>query len=244
MRVEQQSGFILHSRAWRETSLLLECLTREHGRVGLVARGVRRERARIPRALLQPLVALNLGWSGRGELATLNGIEADGQMPAMAGQALLCALYVNELVLRLTLRHDPQPQLYDAYAQTLARLAGDEPSAWTLRRFERDLLTQLGYAPAFDQDGSDGSQLNPAADYGYRDDFGFVPWSAGAGPKIGGATLLAFAADRMPEAKALPALRRLMRYLIAKQLDGKELQAWSMMGSVRQIAGVSKISSG
>lgn len=240
MRVEQQSAFILHARAWRETSLLLECLTREHGRVGLVARGVRRERTRIPRALLQPLVSLNLGWSGRGELATLNGIEADGLMPALAGQALLCALYVNELVLRLTLRHDPQPALYDAYVQTLARLADGEPSAWTLRRFERDLLTQLGYAPAFDLDGSSTTQVDPALDYGYRDDFGFVPWRhVGSGPKITGATLLAFASDCMPESKALPALRRLMRHLIARQLDGKELQAWKMMGSVRQTGAAS-----
>jgi DNA repair protein RecO (recombination protein O) len=235
VRVEQQSGFILHARAWRETSLLLECLTREHGRVGLVARGVRRERTKIPRALLQPLVSLNLGWTGRGELATLTGIEADGQMSPLVGQALLCALYVNELVLRLTLRHDPQPQLYDAYAQAITRLAGDASSAWTLRRFERDLLTQLGYAPAFDLDGASNAELDPAMDYGYRDDFGFVPWKgAGSGMKISGATLLAFASDRMPETKALPALRRLMRHLIAKQLDGKELQAWSMMGSVRQ----------
>lgn len=236
MRVEQQPCFILHSRAYRETSVLLECLTPDHGRIGLVARGVRRERSRVPRALLQPLAALNIGWTGRGELATLIAVEAAGPALPITGEALLCALYINELVLRLTLRHDPHPEVYDDYSRTLARLAGDDPPSWTLRRFERDLLAQLGHAPAFDIDALLSSALDPALDYGYRQEFGLVPWTEiRSGPKVRGATLLAFAVDEMPATSELPALRRLMRRLIANQLDGRELQAWSMMGAARQV---------
>ena len=40
MRYAAQPAFVLHTRAWRETSLLVEVLTYEHGRVGLIARGV------------------------------------------------------------------------------------------------------------------------------------------------------------------------------------------------------------
>ena len=76
MRAEQQPAFILHARAWRETSLLLECFTRDFGRIGLVARGVRKERSRLPRALLQPLTPVSVGWSGAGELATLIRLSA------------------------------------------------------------------------------------------------------------------------------------------------------------------------
>src|SRR5512141_639785 len=137
MRFEQQSAFILHGRAYRETSLLLECFTREHGRIGLVARGVRKERSRIPRALLQPLTPVCVGWSGSGELATLTAVEARAAPVTLIGEALLCGLYLNELVLRMTMRMDPQSDLFDSYERTLDRLSGAESHAWTLRRFER-----------------------------------------------------------------------------------------------------------
>src|SRR3954466_16278034 len=100
MRVEQQPCFILHGRPYRETSLLLEVLSRDHGRVGLVARGVRSARSRTPRALLQPLTPLNLAWTGRGELATLTAAELASAAAALAGEALLWGLYLNNRALR------------------------------------------------------------------------------------------------------------------------------------------------
>ena len=84
-RVEAQPAFVLHARAWRETSLLLDVLSRDHGRIGLVARGVRSARSRTPRSLLQPFAPLQLGWSGRGELSTLNSAEAAGAALPLSG---------------------------------------------------------------------------------------------------------------------------------------------------------------
>jgi DNA repair protein RecO (recombination protein O) len=231
MRIDHQPAFILHARAYRETSLLLECLTRDHGRVGLVARGVRRERARIPRALLQPLVPIGLGWNGRGELATLTQVEATGPVLDLAGDTLLCALYLNELVLRITPRQDPHPQLFDDYEETLARLARGEPQAWTLRRFERDLLAHLGYGLVLDVEGDGGMPLDPARDYAYRHEHGPTPWrDARDGVRLRGAALLALARDEIPDNEYLPSLRRLMRAVIAAHLDGGELRSWSMLG--------------
>ena len=230
MRIEQQPAFVLHSRAYRETSLLLECLTRDHGRVGLVARGMRRERARTPRALLQPLVPVRLGWSGRGELAALTQIEATAPGFDLSGDALLCALYLNELVLRITPRQDPHPDLFDDYAETLARLARGEPQAWTLRRFERDLLAHLGYALVLDVEGDGGAALDPQRDYAYRHEHGPIPWQhARDGVRLRGAALLALAHDEMPANEYLAPLRRLMRAVIAAHLDGGELRSWSML---------------
>src|SRR3546814_8782098 len=48
-------AYVLHARAWRETSLLLELLTEHHGRIGLVARGVQGPKKHVLRAALQPL---------------------------------------------------------------------------------------------------------------------------------------------------------------------------------------------
>ena len=230
MRVEGQPAFILHSRPYRETSLLVECLTRDHGRVGLVARGVRRERTRVPRAALQPLTPVQLGWNGRGELATLSHVEPVAASFDIQGDALLCALYLNELVLRLTPRQDPHPRIFADYLQTLSRLARGESLAWTLRRFERDLLAQLGYGLVLDVDGDCGAPVVADNDYGYRHEYGPVPWAAaGAGVRLRGTALLALANDEAPGDDDLAALRRLMRSAIAQHLNGVDLRAWSVL---------------
>jgi DNA repair protein RecO (recombination protein O) len=230
MRVEGQPAFILHTRAYRETSLLLDCLTRDHGRVGLVVRGVRRERSRTPRALLQPLIPLQLGWSGRGELATLTQIDAAGAGFDLQGDALLCALYLNELVLRLTPRHEAHPDIFTDYLQTLARLTRGEPQAWTLRRFERDLLAHLGYGLVLDSEGDSGVPIAADQDYCYRHEHGPAPWrDSRDGIRLRGSALLALAQDVEPAREDLPALRKLLRALVAVHLDGIELRAWSML---------------
>jgi DNA repair protein RecO (recombination protein O) len=234
MRIEHQPAFVLHARAYRETSLLLECLTQDYGRVGLVARGVRRERSRTPRALLQPLIPIRLGWSGRGELATLTQVEAAASGVSLAGDALLCALYLNELVLRLTARQDAHPRLFADYAETLSRLETDATPAWTLRRFERDLLAHLGYGLVLDVEGDSGLPLDPAAGYAYRHEQGPVPWrDPRDGLRVRGAALLALAQDVMPASEDLPPLRRLMRAAISAHLEGGELRAWSMLGELK-----------
>jgi DNA repair protein RecO (recombination protein O) len=232
MRVEQQPGFVLHARAWRETSLLLEVLSRDHGRVGLVARGVRSARTRTPRALLQPLVPLSLSWSGQGELATLAAVEATGSPLALGGEALLCGLYLNELVARLLPRNDPHPDVFAAYGDTLERLRTSAALSWSLRRFERDLLADLGYGMVLEHEADLDVPLDPAGDYAYRFDAGPVPWRGSAdGLKLRGRALLALAADQEPDAEDLTALRRLLRALIAHHLDGPGLRAWSLFAS-------------
>lgn len=234
MRVEQQPGFVLHARAWRETSLLLEVLSRDHGRVGLVARGVRGARARTARSVLQPLTPLSLSWTGAGELATLSSAEAAGAPLALSGESLLCALYLNELVTRLLPRNDALPQVFDDYAQAVSRLAQAQPPAWTLRRFERDLLGNLGYGVVLDSEAESGLPLRADGSYAYRADAGPVPWHGVAdGLRMRGSALLALAADQVPDAEDMQALRRLMRALIAHHLDGVPLRAWALFGSAR-----------
>jgi DNA repair protein RecO (recombination protein O) len=227
-RVEAQPAFVLHARAWRETSMLLDVLSRDHGRIGLVARGVRSARSRTPRSLLQPFAPLSVGWSGRGELATLNTAEAAGAALPLAGEALLCALYLNELVVRLAPRNDPQPDMFAAYLGTLTRLAQGDSPAWALRRFERDLLGQLGYGLLLDAEADTGEPLEATGEYAYFLEQGPVRWhGVGDGLKLRGSALLALANDTRPEVEDLTSLRRLLRALIAQRLDGGSLKAWS-----------------
>ncbi|MGN6519224.1 MAG: DNA repair protein RecO [Dokdonella sp.] len=226
MRVDQQPGYILHARPYRETSLLLDVFTRDHGRVGLVARGVRRERSRLSRGVLQPLQPLLLDWVARGELGTLIAAEVASAPFAFDGETLFSAMYLNELVQRLCARNDAHPLAFVAYAQCLARLANAEPAGWTLRRFERELLADLGYALVLDRDAA-GEPLLPQQDYAYDPEAGARSANIDArAPRVSGAALLAFGADRMPDATQQAQLRRLMRSVIRHHLGG-ELNAWT-----------------
>lgn len=209
--------------------MLLECLTRDYGRVGVVARGVRSQRGQMQRSQLEPfqLLALNLQW--RGELATLRGAEMTAHPLRLVGDAGLAGLYVNELVVRLTERQDPHAALYDTYAHTLQRLAAEASLSWQLRRFERDLLAALGYALQLDSEADSGEPLDPHAFYSYRPEYGPVRCGVNDSHAVRGSDLLALLEDRMPEAHGLSALRNLMRELIRFHLGGVELRAWRVL---------------
>lgn len=236
MRVESQPAYVLHVRAWRETSLLLEAFTREFGRVGLVARGVRGARARLSRSALEPLQALRLDWAGRGELQTLTAAEPVGHPHAFRGDALLSAMYANELLVRLTARNDPHPRLFDRYAALLDGLAEAPSLAWCLRCFERDLLAAIGYALQLETAADTGEPIDPARVYDYLPEEG--PVSAGEHPGslcVHGSALLALAAGRPPGVEDLGALRRLMRRVIGIHVGDRGLQSWRVLaGTLRQ----------
>jgi DNA repair protein RecO (recombination protein O) len=229
MLIEQQPAFVLHTRPYRETSLLLECLSRDHGRLGIVARGVRSQRGRMQRSQLEPFQPLLLDLQIRGELATLRAAEPAGPPLRLPGDAGLAGLYINELVVRLTERQDPHPSLYDAYARTLVRMTQEPSLAWQLRRFERDLLAALGYALQLEGDADSGEPLQADALYLYRPEHGPVRCRAGESHAIRGSDLRLLQEDRMPDAQGLHALRGMMRELIRFHLGGVELRAWRVL---------------
>ena len=105
----QDRAFVLHTRRYRENSLLVEALTREHGRVGLVAR-VGSGRRRPAKEALQAFRPLLVLWQGRGELQSLTHWEATDSWPPLHGERLLSGLYLNELVIRLTGRGEGDPR--------------------------------------------------------------------------------------------------------------------------------------
>lgn len=154
-RVDGQSAFILLRRAYRESSLLIETLTADHGRVALVARGARGTARRG--GALALLQHYRLSWVRRGELGTLTGAEAIETPKALRGERLIWMWYANELLMRALARDDPHADIYTAYVAMLDALsarpsdsapanAGVEEAA--LRRFEWQLLCALGYQPA------------------------------------------------------------------------------------------------
>ena len=162
-KIDRQSAYILHARPYRETSLLLEVLTPDHGRLGLVARGARRPRAEL-RGLLLPFQPLSLSWFGKNEVRTLHAADWQGGVPQLAGRSLICGFYLNELLLRLIPREDPQPGIWRIYDRAVRGLAQNAPVAALLRAFELDLIRSLGYAPELERD-ADGAPIEPGRLY-------------------------------------------------------------------------------
>jgi DNA repair protein RecO (recombination protein O) len=234
LRVELEPAYVLHHRPFRDTSVLLEVLARDHGRVGLVARGARGPRSRL-RGMLQPFRPLLLSWQLRGELGTLTGAEPDGVAvaPPKGGDGLLALFYLNELLLRLTARLDPHRELYDVYAGTVSRLTAGEPVAPALRRFEKRLLDLLGYGPDLARDDA-GRPLEAGASYRYDPALGLAACRPDAAGAMLGASLLALAEDRLAGARALSDARRLLRAALEAHLDGRPLKTREMLGKLRR----------
>lgn len=236
MRLSDEPAFVLHARAWRETSLLVEVLSANHGRIGLVARGVRGARRHPLRAALQPLQSIRLDAVQQGGLAQLRSAEALDAAPRLIGDAMLAGFYINELAMRLTPRGEPQPELFVAYAVTRERLRAEAPLAWTLRRFERDLLEALGVGFDWSQDG-EGDPIDPAARYRVDPEQGpqRVLSDRGHGDRsraASGRGLLCLASDGVPDAEDLPGLRRVLRTVLAHHLGPRGLKSWEMLAGM------------
>lgn len=235
MRVEQQPAWVLHLRPWRESSALIELFTRDHGRVGAVVRGIRGPRQQPLRAALQPLVPIRVDYLARGELVRLVQAEAMGQGLALRGDALMAAFYVNELVLRLAPRGDPATPLFLRYGLVLSELGGELSLAWVLRRFERDLLVELGVGFDLAMD-SRGLPLEADARYRLDPEDGPVMDPGGRPGSVSGAALQALSDDRCPPAGQLRELRPMLRTLLMEQLGGRPLKSWDMLGRLQRPA--------
>ncbi|TDK26024.1 DNA repair protein RecO [Luteimonas aestuarii] len=234
MRYAGERAYVLHARPWRETSLLLEALSESHGRIGLVARGVLGPKRHVLRAALQPLQHIRFDAVQRGEMAHLNGAEALDAAPRLTGDAMLAGFYVNELMVRLAPRQDPQPDLYALYGQVRARLRAGSGVAWTLRRFERDLLQALGVGFDLSCDG-DGETIDPAGHYRLDPEHGprrVRSERSGDARGASGRGLVALANDEMPAAADLAGLRRVMREVVSHHLGGRGLKSWELVAGL------------
>lgn len=230
-RVALQPGFILHHYPYRDTSRIIEVLTPEFGRLGIVARGVRRGRSA---ALMQPFQALSLSWQRRGDLAVLRGVEPAGPFRRLQGDALLSGFYLNELLIKLVARHDPHPLLWAAYVAALDDLDRPGPPGWALRVFERDLLAETGYGLELDYEADGQSPIRSDARYVYDREQGARPIAGASRRAVSGAALLALRAGEQPPAADEAALRRLLSEQIDGLLGGQELRTRKVLNALRQ----------
>jgi DNA repair protein RecO (recombination protein O) len=240
-RASHEAAFVLHTYAYKETSLIVEAFTRRFGRVALLARGARRPRSAM-RGVLMAFHPLRLSWTSSGELGTLVGAEWAAGLRSLEGLGLMCGFYLNELLLRLLPREDPHENLFDTYLLSLTRLSAREPHAAILRSFERRMLAELGYAPVLERDAATGQPVEPEQRYAYDPDRGPIAANgkegrsaAGAELVVSGRTLLELSRDVYERAETRDEARALLRALIAHRLGGQTLHTRAVLMELQDL---------
>lgn len=225
-RVEEQPGFILHSYPYRETSLIVEVFSRDHGRLPLLAKGARRPMSAL-RGVLMAFQPLLVDWTGGGELKILARAEWQGGQPLLAGRSLLWAYYLNELLVKLLPREDAHPGLFAHYQDTLAALAVAPPGEELLRRFELRLLSELGYGLDLSQEADSGAPVRDGGRYLYIIERGVVEASADGADSgvLPGRVLLEMARGDFSRPETASLGKLLLRRLINHHLGGQLLQS-------------------
>lgn len=231
-RVDGETAFILHTRPWRETSLIVDVFSRHHGRLGLVARGARRQSSSL-KARLMPFQPLYLAWFGKGGLRTLHAAEWQGGELNLRGHGLMCGFYLNELLLRLLPEGDAHQGLFDHYLTALAGLSGATDVEPILRRFELALLSELGYAQPLGH-LADGGDIQAGMRYGYVYDVGVVSPRPGE-PVYQGRVLLDLAKGELTDAATLAEGKLLMRGLLAHYLGDKPLATRQLLIDLQKL---------
>ena len=195
--IELQPAYLLHSRPYRDSSLLLDFLTPEFGRVSAISRGIRSGKNRN-KALIQVFTPVQISFSGKGELKTLRQIEPRGFYTSLSGNKLFSAMYVNEIVVRLFNSHESDPAFFAFYSETILRLGQCESNNEiepVLRIFEMGLLEALGYGIDFYTEARSHDAIEDSAQYYLQEDTGFIKMYNAAENKATGSEKLFYGED-------------------------------------------------
>jgi DNA repair protein RecO (recombination protein O) len=234
-RVDLEPAYILHTRAYRETSQIIEVFTGAYGRLALVAKGARRPKSPL-RGLLNPFQPMKLSWSGRGEMPTLREADTAGPLSELDSSAVMSGFYVNELLLKLLERSDPHPDLFAHYAALLADLLRHQPVEPLLRKFELHMLHEIGYALNLERDAVAHEPLNPEQNYEFVIELGAMPVKGNAtGEAIfSGDSLLAIGRTDFAKEDDLRNAKRLLRAALNYHLGNRSLHTRRVASAMKR----------
>lgn len=229
MRIDLQPAYVLHTRNYRDSSMLVECLTPDYGRISGVVRGVRStgKTAKQKRSLIQPFLPLLIGWSGNSDLKTITHFESNGVARVLTGQRLFSAMYINELLSRLLPHYDESAEIFLLYEQVLIELFDHKLIDVVLRRFELRLLECLGYGIDFTADSVTTEPIREGVLYRFDVSSGFVACfseSADNGCIFAGEDLIAIARHDYT-AQVRRSAKRLCRIALNAHLGAKPLKS-------------------
>jgi len=237
--IELQPAYVLLDKPYGETSAFIECFTRDRGRIGVIAKGVKRPK-NPKRGLLRPFVPLLISCVGRGELWTLRDVDVESRHLRLVGRQLIFGFYLNELFIRLLQRSDPHPELFFLYRETLLKFEQGDVGQRTLRLFEKSLLKGLGYELQLTLEMESGSPVEPDKFYTFDPEEGpylikqpdrmtytekMPAWGINQISVYRGKSLLALSAETLLDAEELRDAKRLMRSALANHLGPRPLES-------------------
>ena len=230
-----QRAYVLHSYAYKESSLIVDLFTVDNGRMAVIAKGAKRPASNLRGALLS-LQPLEIVFSGRGEVKTLTQAQWLPGQPWLTGQALMCGMYLNELLIKLLPREDPHPQLFESYAATLLTLAASHEHSAILREFEISLLIEMGYALELKNDIRSGEALLPDTLYRYDPLAGPSAQAHGRGSLVSGNALLSLGRGRFENNAVAAEARDFVRTIINFHLERRTLRSTNVMHDLHQLS--------
>lgn len=248
---ELQPAYLLHAKSYKESSLLTEFFTRDHGIISAIVRGANRPRSRWAR-LVNPFIPLVITWQGRTNLYTITNLEVNGKITSLTGRKLISGLYINELLIRLCKQADPHVALFDSYQCVVQQLAQTSDEQPILRLFEKQLLREIGYELPLTQNSLTGEVVTADQYYIFKpelgpqritsnlvtcepEDFGVAPGAVSDSALMNnavvyqGASLLALANEEFTNKQQLMDAKRLMRQVLAIYLGDKPLATRRML---------------
>lgn len=229
MRVILHPAFVLHSRPFSDTSLVLKLFTPEYGCIDLLARNARGYKSRF-RGILLPFVPFLASWSGRTELKSLSQVENNGMAYQLQGKALICGMYLNELLVRLLPHDDAHQKLFFAYQDVLGKLQQGIKFESILRLFEKQLITELGYGLELRKD-TVGKNIDAEQAYQFLPDIGFLPSMELPNNRniFLGRHLLDLANNDLKDETSLRAIKFLMRTALNQLLGDKPIKTRELL---------------
>jgi DNA repair protein RecO (recombination protein O) len=223
-----QPAYILHQQNYRESSLIIDALTRDLGRISLIAKGVRKAKSKTA-GLLRPFVSLSLSTVGKADLKTLTDAEMLGRANELTGIACYCGFYVNELVCNFLHKDDPHPEVFQDYQECLSQLAQGGPCEAALRIFELNLMDNIGYGVQLGYDLRHEKPIASNKKYLFNKDDGLVEDSDG---QFSGLALQAMQQRQFDDPLVLSEAKMLMRIVIDSHLQGKQLKSRSVINNI------------
>ncbi len=153
MPPEKALAIVLRVVEFSETSLVVTLFSREHGKLGALAKGARRPKGPFESALdllaLCRIVFLRKS-SESLDLLTEAKLQRRFHPAGRDLSSLYAGYYVAELLDKLTDQYDPHPERFDLADETLEALEAGEPVAKRMLRFELLMLRQLGLLPSLE----------------------------------------------------------------------------------------------
>ncbi len=225
-------AYVLHQYAYRDTSRIVETFSAEHGRLTLFARGAAGPKSSL-RAVLRPFQRLLVSWSGRSEACQLVTAEIDGPATGLPPKRLMSGFYLNELLLKLTIRADPHPDIFAAYGEAIRSLSAGDDEEGCVRRFEKRLLEDLGYGLELAQT-NEGHPIEAERYYRFKSQSGPQLCVAEAPGAVYGRSLADLDREDFADDRTLRDAKRVLRAAIDACLEGRPLKSREVMVALRR----------